>query len=347
MKNSPIPENNANKEVSDTNSSERRKEPGQSTLEDGTCGRGQSIWDGGGGSSADREGGDQQSDGEETNGNTEERIESKSSLLRSFCNLIKYIPRYWPRTYYVLRGIVFPLWILILIATLCGNFLARLESPYELETNDKILASLAMVEYYGVNLTNLILYALPSFCWNQYKAENNVTTWVVYLETAIKQGKTVNQSAMDTLEEIQNGISIHMKQCGPTLQPKIALIYDKLRANLADIADPTFNWNRCYNRTTLNGHERVIFPSQAQRDASKPSAQLAYYKTVWSLSQAALYEQYLNDFDQPNLQNNSTAYDWSVGNATGRTGCIPNNAASAWFWFTVMTTVGRFLAFRE
>jgi len=107
----------------------------------------------------------------------------------------------------------------------------------------------------------------------------------------------------------------------------------------------TFNWIRCWNNTEL-GDPNPWKPTQNQINAS--ADQSVFFWQEWENNYRLLLEQYITENQCMELKGNSTeqseclldaAYE-AVNDATGGLQCATNTGAAAWFWFTVMTTVG-------
>ena len=259
----------------------------------------------------------------------------KEGLLSGTCQFIWHIPRTWPRLFALVAGIVVPLWVLVGISVLCGYFLARLEAGLEIEQNNNILANHAALEYYGLNVTTQIVYQLPSRCFQSYTEANDLTSIAALLKS-----KHAN-STDAALEVIYNDIANHMETCGPFVLPFIEAVYRNISSSAAGSGDLTFNWIRCYNSS--ENKVNTWFPTQAERDVSTPEAQLEFYRQVWQEQQ----QRYLRDFLESDNHTSSISeriqyFDLSIRLATGAGVCVPNSSAAAWFWFTVMTTVGTF-----
>jgi hypothetical protein len=83
----------------------------------------------------------------------------------------------------------------------------------------------------------------------------------------------------------------------------------------------------------------------ANRSALQPDIQAAGAIRAWREEARALYDERLNELLSENqtspINARIQAYEYSVENADGFDHCYPNSAAAAWFWFTVMTTIGK------
>ena len=65
-----------------------------------------------------------------------------------------------------------------------------------------------------------------------------------------------------------------------------------------------------------------------------------FYSENWRTSQRQLLESYLNEGNCTTSECRRVAFEGSVIDATGRSGCNVNIGNSAWLWFMVLTTVG-------
>ena len=132
----------------------------------------------------------------------------------------------------------------------------------------------------------------------------------------------------------------------------------------------SFNWIRCWNQSLYGRKQFNVGATDARRNASLLTSQTVYFDEQWNKNRRALFDLYVakggcdlkSDVEETN--NNSTSdiifrtnskshCYWnatmiSVSKATGREGCMNNNASASWFWFTVMTsTFSRCFVFYE
>ena len=296
------------------------------------------------------------------------------SLLCCPVRFVRNFPRDWPRVTTISCGMIVPLWVLILIAAAFGTLLADLEHENEIATNDDILAQRALVENLTLSEAK-IFEALPTFCLNEYFGDNNLvldpsienttyqnntdSSFVIPVDDNINYATSLNGTNVTSNQTSApiTGISdegfflvdmddllLHMENCSrTTVETPILDDAQGLIDNLTAFGSLTFNWNRCWPKemhdAQLDGW--VFYPTQEIIDASRPSAQEDTYTQEWMEMQQLLLEQYLDE-----LPSNATeedrydAYVRSVEDATGAETCQLNVGGTAWFFFTVMTTVG-------
>ena len=121
----------------------------------------------------------------------------------------------------------------------------------------------------------------------------------------------------------------------------ILTLRDKASIELAG-QDLSFNWIRCWN-ITEHGTLKTFRPDQKQIKAA--ANQEVFYEKSWKQDQQRLKEEYNEEEhgDDDSLESKVEtlkALVGSINNATGRASCEANVAGTAWFWFTVMTTIG-------
>jgi len=262
----------------------------------------------------------------------------------SWCALPRWIgqtPRNWPRVTSFIFGIVVPLWILIGLAAFFGFLLAGYEDGQEIESNDAILAAQARIRF--ADFEEELLLRLPSICMEDYLQSANKTELqfiVTTLATSNATNFTTSEAAGEAAQELYLEMKTHLEACAE----RYADIYE-LAQTIRDndsgeaFSSLSFNWNRCWNETLLNRESRVvIYPSEEIIAASHPDAQAETYQQEWTTMQKELFQEYLpaNATDVERVE----AFERSVAEATGAGSCRPNLGGTAWFFFTIMTTVG-------
>jgi hypothetical protein len=157
-----------------------------------------------------------------------------------------------------------------------------------------------------------------------------------------------------TMEEVLKELHNYLQLCEESALFMIDYAYNAIqeiaedRLNFSDgvvATDPlTFNWNRCWNNTEL-GNPNPWSHTPAQINAS--ANQNFFFQRQWTRDQQRLAQQYLEERGCQRPTVNWTrdgcvlsAIVDSVTDATGGRDCATNTGSSAWFWFTVMTTVG-------
>mmetsp|Transcript_21324 Transcript_21324/g.35261 ORF Transcript_21324/g.35261 Transcript_21324/m.35261 type:complete len:632 (+) Transcript_21324:75-1970(+) len=278
------------------------------------------------------------------------------------CGLLARFPERWPRVFWFTFGVVAPLWLLIFIATFCGYGLAALEAPQEIVTNDNRLEIKYRVQ--GVNnITNRIIEKTPRICMQLF-AKNSTTPETFpqldyeegYYESAILLEQAtiqfLNESDADQEWTIDgNELYEFMNQCGKNFQRYMQRIQSAGEVYIGQPDDLTFNWARCANDSSgsLNGKLTVDLPWIGEKtyNALEPEAQKAYYERIWLEDMKRINR---TVYDSQEISVNSTleetirargyAFLEATRLASAEDACTPNLHAGAWFFFTVMTTIG-------
>jgi hypothetical protein len=270
------------------------------------------------------------------NAEAEQEKGNKKPILSCCWRCLSRFADNFPRASTVLFRILIPLWILIIIATVCGYYLANFEAPDEFDRNDSFLAKKFAAELFPLNETLDSLFSLPIRCWESYLNKTDEPAFKNTSDYALDQ---FNSSDEDLY--ITDYITDHMKECGKKAQGIVLILLDgsKKIALLAATEKMTFNWIRCWNESlTGDFGTHIPTPEQIEAAANQPD----FYEMIWRLDRAHKYEIYLEELGDDSPRNTLKALDWSIRNATGRYNCTSNTSGTAWFWFTVMTTVGMF-----
>jgi len=210
---------------------------------------------------------------------------NKEGRVRRLCNcsclqhcrrcIRKYADRN-PRTFSVLMGIVVPLLLLDALSIALGFWLARIESPVEIESNDALLQANEYREFFGALFANITALA-PQICFQFFleeKPDNYVEEYVgafadlfvleetparmeaaaqfedVYLPDTEEGQAALNEtffSGDDLLEVNITEMYLFMNHCGDTFRDSMLQIIEVIQQrNLFEGAlDLTFGWNRC------------------------------------------------------------------------------------------------------
>jgi hypothetical protein len=253
--------------------------------------------------------------------------------------------------------IILPLWLLIVLSVVGGIFLVHFEFQDELNTNDSIMANFHTLELLDLNTTIGLLLKLPEKCFHDYLTTINITGSNLTLADVVEKGgdgaartlADLDSSGLDFTEIVWlDVLSDFLKDdrggCVDQAAKYANLILtarDKASIELAG-QDLSFNWNRCWN-ISETGPLNTFHPTQKQIEAA--ANQSVFYEENWKQDQQRLKEEYKeehvdDDSLKGDLENTLKATLGSIKNATGKASCEPNVAGTAWFWFTVMTTVG-------
>mmetsp|Transcript_2383 Transcript_2383/g.4324 ORF Transcript_2383/g.4324 Transcript_2383/m.4324 type:complete len:461 (+) Transcript_2383:100-1482(+) len=269
------------------------------------------------------------------------------------------LPGHWPRTFALIFGVIIPLFLLILVSMFFGYGLAKIEAPMEYEANNAILANRALVHATD-NFQGNVSQELPRICLEIYASdslgmlnasliEDEVTNiFVQVINHVIKQPN--NATSVDDLVLPDNITGSELMQfmntCGKlgiTLMNRFAALvgvdHDLIGGDL------TFNWIRC---DTIGENSSNTLLDQLwgrpylNRTQLKPDVQESGAVSRWRLHAAELFNETFGRLVNTTgaARASISAYEYAVNNADGFDHCYPNSAAGAWFWFTVMTTIG-------
>lgn len=308
---------------------------------------------------------------------SETGTESVAEPTQSYCGhrirrVCKYIVSHWPRTIAVLSRYCL-LWMLICWSLAFGSLLATLEAPQEVSANDAIVASAFFVSNFPLSQTEEALSWMPTTCTIKFLAayrERGVDLGLVILsngESNVNFNGTNFTSDSVPYEDFLNAyypqfslpnVTVkdnpsfqdffgYLEECQESASVLIgALIEDRLQwaQNVATAnSSLTFNWIRCWNASdpALGIDRSPWIPNQAQVNAS--ANQSAFFRQTWYQNQASLQEHYEEEWNCTGNEQNKTqcifdARKVSAQSASGGSGCGDNTGASAWFWFTVMTS---------
>ena len=263
-------------------------------------------------------------------------------------------------TLYSTRGsLIFrscPLFLLIGLSLFFGYGLAKLEAPDEIAANNEIIASRAMVDVrtkFHDNATKI----LPEICFEIFTQDlpvnETLTKEFDELSSRIldrqsfsvlsRQSVPGELTANETLELLE-----FLPECGRIGLDIAKKFTSQTELDYGYIGDSlSFNWIRCdgsVNSTSSTLGNQIWGRPFVDRDRLKPDAQAASAIFEWRINNRELYEEYLESLRLTNgtlqIGARSLAFRQSLAYADGFGHCYPNSAAGAWFWFTVMTTIG-------
>jgi hypothetical protein len=260
---------------------------------------------------------------------------------------------------------VIPLFSLIALSLFFGYGLAQLETPGEIEANNEILANRALIAV-GTRFHGNVTKELPRICLELFATystkEGNIFAILqdeldeIFLRVLDKNdtaGEPSTNSTTDLSQRLSNTteeLISFMGGCGE-IGYQIANKFTTVQVDHEYVGDDlSFNWIRCdslgKNKSTTLG-QQVWGRPYAERSQLQPDTQAAGAIATWRREMNALYDEKLEEL----LTRNETspadariqAYKYSVENANGFDHCYANSAAGAWFWFTVMTTIGKWV----
>jgi len=277
---------------------------------------------------------------------TETTKYSSSEEKARKCSCIRNIPERCPRCCACIGGIVLPLWLLVFVALIGGAILAHFEAPEEYESNDTILANKNIYFLSRDRLGDVVneLLELPQSCLADYLNTSTVkgsnkTLYELFHENGTYFDGNINLNELSILTQIP-GLSEYMQDCGTGAETIVDTLLEVQNSSSLELASEsmTFNWIRCWNETEIGDHLSFRANKQALEAAAQ---QQDYYVETWHRNKERLYEQNIQDLGD-NITDSDRLEAWkrAVEDATGSDGCSANVAGSAWFFFTVMTTIG-------
>jgi hypothetical protein len=234
---------------------------------------------------------------------------------------------------------------LVFVSLFFGHFLAKLESQGEIDSNDAFMKRTFVRERFR-ELVGTTLATLPTLCYQLYV--NGTMTPDMVDEAFLVQFMEEQRLQVDRVLEEAPGEMItttttdlrdFMIDCGRVVFDVITSIektwYESLDVDTS-AEGLSFNWIQCINDSIVE--KDLIFPGKAQIEAYRPAAQADFYSQTWRerqlsfVGEESIVTGFLQDFEN------------SVNDATSGDKCDVNSMSGAWFWFTVMTTVGKFEA---
>jgi Ion channel len=205
-----------------------------------------------------------------------------------------------------------------------------------------------------VNATNKldkINNAAPEICYNLYVSgayQNDQWKRILY-ETILENVQNpfsnidnVTQSGLEGIVQLNDkGFVNFLVACGSALTSIHQNLTETLQLshNGTFSNSLTFNWVICTPSGRGLGNRATNWSNNTER---RPQAQKDYFISVWEADQQELYQSYFNaTYDGSNLEHAKLfAYNQSIQSASGESRCSYNIAGTAWFWFTILSTMG-------
>mmetsp|Transcript_12849 Transcript_12849/g.35573 ORF Transcript_12849/g.35573 Transcript_12849/m.35573 type:complete len:532 (+) Transcript_12849:76-1671(+) len=268
------------------------------------------------------------------------------SLMKSI--FTKKLLTRFPGCFAFLFGIVIPCFILMFLALIFGTILARLEAPKEVERNDDNLASLYLANRTENTIialtTNISKGCLESWLLDTPLSENSFDEEILdqlfqredefFANNSAAVGEFLNKANFEDLHQ-------YLKTCGDLSREWTRERFaESLRAHEA--SGLSFNWIRCYEGAA--DLKRMDFDGDLfESSVLKPSEQGYWYTKNWIRDYhrlEALYREEYGKDGKLTVREVFQASDRALEDATGGNKCNLNGSGSAWFWFTIETTVG-------
>jgi hypothetical protein len=234
---------------------------------------------------------------------------------------------------------------------------AKLEAPEEISANNEIIANRARVDV-RTKFHNNVTTTLPEICFDIFTQDlpmnDTFEREFEELSSRILDRETFNvSSSRQSIPELTANETLELleffPECG-TIGLDIATKFTSLAdLDYESIGESlSFNWIRCdgdgLNSTASKLYNQIWGRPFVDRDRLKPDAQAATAILEWRINNRELYDEYLESLRLENgtlqIGARSFAFRQALAYADGFSQCYPNSAAGAWFWFTVMTTIG-------
>ena len=263
--------------------------------------------------------------------------------------------RRFPRCYALVCGVIIPLWFLLFLAWLGGYFLAFFEFDIELAANDAHMISRTVAGRFEMSLADTV-NSLPTLCYSLFHSGRPADTISdAYNEILYERGN-VSEYAEELVGNFTGKVTIdlfefgaYLEQCGDAAdaygRQLKAFWYSNFSTSEESSTSLSFNWIRCVNTSLFDPEDFnfLLYPDWEHVWAARPENQSLAFSDTWSRQQEALEAEYLQsylDMEVNLFDARVMALNDSLHEASGRDACAKNLPATAWFWFTVMTTVG-------
>jgi len=233
---------------------------------------------------------------------------------------IREIVSKYPRTHNLVVYVVVPMILLNLICFLCGHLLARAEKPIEIEANDAYLRHIFSQD---VLETSDRVVATKSF--------QSLTSRCISLYTSSRlDSPNATSFVINNTNDMEMFINDCIKENGHTIDtfhdPVDRILKDESTGSL------TYNWIAC-------PIDDEHLEKQTSLDIrSKHSAVIAFNKSYSKMhEEVSLIYEHAGDMGSGNFVND---FMRRIETISGHDHCYINNAGGAFFWFTIMTTIG-------
>lgn len=215
--------------------------------------------------------------------------------------------------------------------------MAGFESPPEIEGNDQILAARSKIQF-AYNVSALEVLDITNYCLDEYWVDQGV---LGVLDSGIFNN-TSNAAADEWAAVNRTDMELALDECTRKFTPQVLSLQTAL-SNYSSVAFESlaFNWNRCWEY----GGQTVFYPTKDMKVAARPDQQEAYFQQEWQQTQMDLFLTLRPE--NATAEQEREAFLASIEQATGEAACVTNNDGTAWFFFTIMTTVGTYSFIRS
>lgn len=262
-----------------------------------------------------------------------------------------------------------PLLSLIAVSLFFGYFLAVLEAPLEIMANDDVIAARFAFSH-STNFKSNLTIKTPEICVKLHFS--NLTSdefherglryiermflEVVDAEVRIEPDLVLfNESGFPGDDQVNaSDLIAFAAECGKWVYESANNF--SFTMNATDALETTlkgvsFDWIRCdankagnwSSKSYVSSVLELVWNPFGSIERLRPGLQEQNAVDQWSTQQQELFDVYLQSYLEqgfPPLEAHSNALSRSFDEATGFDGCHINTSGAAWFWFTVMTTIG-------
>ncbi|CAB9525393.1 expressed unknown protein [Seminavis robusta] len=261
--------------------------------------------------------------------------------------------RRYPRCYAFWIGMVFPLWFLVLLSMLGGRLLGDLEFDTEVAGNNEAMRNRLMAKTYDQAVSDTVSFA-PQVCYTLFKQNISVSNLTSYWSEILDQQDSLldyldlRQEELVGVDDMIDNVtefSSYLGECGRVADNFTnniqQIFFGDFEISFSGSTKLTFSWSRCVNVTDPSRYNHIFQPRLSHIYAARPENQSKTFSTAWHEDQQRLRIQYLQQYRADNVSNaRLKAFNASIFEASAEHTCAVNVPATAWFWFTVMTTVG-------
>lgn len=286
------------------------------------------------------------------------------------CGYVNRCSEKWPRVCNLLFGVVLPLWGLILLSVFFGRILSDFEADEEIVSNDNTLGGIHLLSLTSELFANVTSRA-PLVCVGLY-FRNQTSYEEVYPLTSSRAEYTASdlQADIDFAIDIHTQVDLFIGDIdGDTVRrvqndpgfvefffdciQEAREIHQRLFRETSIVAGRaagngiSFNWNRCAPEDNQTYPNLPDFGADVSfNNEFRHEEQREHYWSVWLQDWSRLYDKYLEEgmldpgINETEVRVRLKADLRATEEATGKEACELNVESAAWFWFTVMTTIG-------
>jgi len=246
---------------------------------------------------------------------------SRTSNSIKFWNMQNLIQKY-PRTFYVTFGVIFPMMFLNAVCFVCGHFLAKIEMRGEVESNDAYLRKIFSenaLEATDNAMARRAFRNLTDMCFHMYETSESTSKSSSNISISHLNGTDMQMFLNDCIKENLDDIVTHEDPI------------DLLLTDQNSTGDLTYNWMQC---SPVENDIKSASINLSLR--SKSSAIVSFNESFTKIRDVLMFV-HSDDLKAKEFQEDLFE---NLKGVSGHDNCHVHNAAGAFFWFTIMTTIG-------